>query len=364
MKSEFTAFCAGAALITLASCSVPAGWSVDGVIDNAPEGITMALENYNNGIWLLVDSLRTRSNGAFGYEAESPAHYPELMRLTLPGHGSIYFPVDSTENILIESSMDDFGSANISGSQAAAGFAAVDSIISAHGNTISTDLQHDIARIITSDTTGIVAYYAVSKSIGSSRIFNPAESFGNRIYGAAAQVYAQHHPSDPRGAALRQAYFNGRIALGRFTPADSTTVVEVPETGLIEIERYDYAGNRHSLVELAGQGKVVLLSFTAYDIPQSPEYNALLNSVYNRFHNAGLEIYQIAFDSSEPEWKAAAANLPWITVWNSPTDGNAALLSYNVGVLPLTYIIDRNGDIGARITDPGQIEDTVSRYFR
>lgn len=350
-------------MLALGSCSVPAGWSVDGVLNNAPEGTAMALENYSNGLWLLVDSLRTDSRGAFGYDAETPAHYPELMRLTLPGHGSIYFPVDSADNIIVETSANDFGAARISGSPAAEGFAAVDSIIAAHGNTNSPELQRALANAITADTTGIVAYYTVSKSIGNSLIFDPNDSFGNRIYGAAAQVYAQHHPDDPRGHALIRAYVDGRRALGRFVPSDSTTVIEVPETGLLDIKLYDYTGTRHSLSELASGGKVVILNFTAYDIPQSPAYNAMLNTLYDRYHNAGLEIYQVAFDADEPEWKAAAMNLPWTTVWNSPADGDTVLRSYNVGALPLSYIINRNGEIGDRVVDPNELENAVRRYF-
>lgn len=352
-----------AALLSLASCSVPAGWSIDGAVDGAPEGTRLALENFSNGRWLLVDSLTVGADGAFGYDAEAPARYPELMRLTLPGRGSVYFPADSVDAILMQTSYGAFGSdARLSGSHAAAAFTQVDSMIAAAGTAVTPELQRQLASFLTQDTTAIVAYYIISKTVGDRPVFAADDAFGNRIYGAAAQVFATYRPGDPRGAALRQAYFRGRQALGRLPEAQGPEY-EVEETGIIDIVRYDNNGTRHSLSELAGQGKVVVLSFTAYDLPNSPVYNGKLNDLYSRYHDRGLEIYQIAFDDSEVDWKGAARNLPWITVWNSPTDGDSALRSYNVGAVPLTFIIDRNGDLRERIVDVNDLDRALARYF-
>lgn len=361
MKALYIAALAAAAV--MGSCSEPQGWSVSGTVGGAPEETRLALENFSNGRWLLVDSLDVDGSGSFGYTAAQPARYAELMRLTLSGRGSIYFPVDSSDNVMVETDYDTYGHARVSGTVAAQAFTRVDSTIAANGNTVSVSLQRELAQQLIADTTGIVAYYILSKSIGDRRIFDPDEAFGNRIYGAAAQVFAQYQPDDPRGLALRQSYFDGRRALGRMPQPDSTNVLEVTETGVIDIVRYDYAGTRHSLAELAGSGKVILLSFTAYDIPQSPDYNAILHDLYTRYHDNGLEIYQLAFDESEVDWKSAAVNLPWITVWNSPTDGDMALRQYNVGAVPLTYVIDRNGTIGERIVNANDLERAVARYF-
>lgn len=353
---------AAAAMLAVASCSVPQGWSVDGAVEGAPQGTRLALENFSNGRWLLVDSLTVNNDGAFGYDAPAAAHFPELMRLTLPGHGSVYFPVDSVDDVLVAATYDDFGRARVSGTPSAEVFARVDSTIAAGGNVVTPELQRQLASFVTADTTGIVSYYIVSKSIGNTPIFPENDAFGNRIYGAAAQVFSTYHPDDPRGSALAQAYFRGRAALGRL-PQPQETAMEVGQTGLLDIVRYDAEGTRHSLAELAAQGKVILLSFTAYDIPNSPVYNARLNDLYTAYHDRGLEIYQIAFDDNEVDWKTASRNLPWITVWNSPTDGDVVLRSYNVGAVPLTFIIDRNGDVRERVVDSNDLANAVGRYF-
>ncbi len=361
VKQTLAAACS-AALLSLASCSVPSGWSVDGAIDGAPQGTRLALENFSNGRWLLVDSITVEADGAFGYDAPEAAHYPELMRLTLPGKGSVYFPVDSVDNVLLQTTVGNFGAARISGTPAATAFSQVDSIIAAAGTTVTPQLQRELATYLTRDTTAIVAYYIISKTIDGRPVFAADDPFGNRIYGAASQVFATYRPDDPRGIALQREYFEGRRALGRL-PEVQGPEYEVEETGVIDISRYDNEGTLHSLAELASQGKVVLLSFTAYSIPNSPVYNGRLNDLYSRYHDRGLEIYQIAFDDNEVDWKAAARNLPWITVWNSPSDGDAALRSYNVGAVPMTFIIDRNGDLRERIVDSNDLATAVGRYF-
>lgn len=359
MKLTYIAL--AAALVGLSACSVPQGWSVDGAVNGAPEGTRLALENYSNGRWLLVDSLTVNNESAFGYDATEAAHYPELMRLVLPGRGSVCFPVDSVDNILISADYDNFGHAEITGTPEAEAFMRVDSIVAAHGNRITEALRYELAGMVTQDTSGIVSYYIVSKSIGNERIFEPDDAFGNRIYGAAANVYAMHRPTDPRGTALRQAHFEGRRALGRVPQVDS--VLEVPATGVIEIDLYDNAGRRHKLSELAAQGKVILLDFTTYQAQDSPVYNAELNSLYTRYHDRGLEIYQVAIDDNEVDWKQVAVNLPWITVWNSPADGDTVLRSYYVTALPTSFIIDRNGEIKERVENPQQLASQLARYF-
>lgn len=143
----------------------------------------------------------------------------------------------------------------------------------------------------------------------------------------------------------------------------SQQIIEVPEAGFINIENYDDRGVRHSLAELAEKGKFIVLSFTAYGAETSVPYNAILNDIYTRYHDRGLEIFQIAFDSDEQTWKTVARNLPWITVWNSPADGASALVSYNVGAFPATFLIDRSGVIAARVTNPDDLAKEVAKYF-
>ena len=191
-----------------------------------------------------------------------------------------------THDVLtIEAEANSFATKHhINGTASARRINEVDSIIRVvrpDDETGMTNLKRQLADFITADTTAIVSYYIINKSLGDKAIFNPSDAFDNRIYGAAAQVFANFRPNDARGKTLTQAYFEGRRALGKETlPAMQT--IELPEQGLIDIVRYDSRGNRHSLSELAAKGKPVVLSFTSYDLDPSPAYNIALNEVYSK----------------------------------------------------------------------------------
>ncbi|MDE6611061.1 MAG: redoxin domain-containing protein [Muribaculaceae bacterium] len=359
MKKSTLTIAAGAALL-LASCT-HSGWGVEGTVAGADEGAALAVEAYNAGRWYVLDSVTVDSKGRFRYHAGEAMPSVDILRLTYPGKGSICFPVAGNEVITVSAEAANFGVRHsLDGSDAARTMSAIDSIVAA---TPSVDeLQRKLVGFITSDTTGIVAYYAVGKSVGNKPVYDPNESLGNRIYGAAAQVYAHYHPLDPRGQSLKQAYFEGRRALGK-APEVMEQVIELPEAGVIDIVRYDGKGKLHSLKELASQGKVVLLSFTDYGTETSPVYNAMLNDLYTLYKDKGFEIYQLAFDANEVSWKEAARNLPWVAVWNSPSDGLSVLASYNVGALPMTFIVNRDGELSARVADPTQLPKELASYF-
>lgn len=349
-----------AACVAIASCSGPKGWSVEGKISD-PATEKVALEAYNNGLWYNIDSLSVDKNGRFSYSAPEPAHYADIYRLSTPG-GTIYFPIDSCDKVFVEAAGAHFGTGyRLSGTDMARTVASVDSTIAA-GSADVDALRRALVEYITADTTGLVSYYVVGKAVGGKPLFDPNESFGNRVYGAVAHKFSLVAPDDPRANAVTAAYFAGRKSLGRL-PEGPQTVLEVEETGYIDIENYDDRGVKHSISDLVAEGKVVVLSFTAYTADNSVVYNAILNDMYNKYKDRGVEIFQIAFDDNEQDWKTVARNLPWITVWNSPADGVTALAQYNVGSLPVTFIINRKGEIVARVSDPDKISAEVAKYL-
>lgn len=364
-----------AAAVVLASlstgCSRHSGWSVDGIVEGLPKGGRIALEAFNNGIWYVVDSLDVNSKGYFSYESPVPAKYPEIMRLTLPSGGSVHFPVDSVDNITVRATAAGFAhDAVLSGTPEAVRMRQVDSIIAEAqarlGNQAvltDRDTKRALSRYILGDSSTVVAYYVLNKSVAGKPLFNPSESFDNRIYGAVAQNYETYRPEDPRGAVIRKYYFEGRKALGLLPGPEASTTLEVPVSGLIDITRYDNKGVSHSLADVASKKGVTLLSFTTYGADFSPAYNVILNGIYTKYRDNGLEIYQLSVDSDEGLWKQSAVNLPWITVWNSTTDGPSVLYSYNVSTLPLTYIIGRDGEICARVEDPTKLESELKKFL-
>lgn len=339
------------------------GWSLRGTVAGAGD-TTLTIQGFNNGHWYVVDSVKT-SDGEFAYRAAAPAPYPEIMRLAL-GDQYIYFPVDSVDRLDLSAYASHFNTGySLSGTLQAGSITSLDSIITASvasrgaaATAADPQLKKELFGKAFADPSIVSVYYLINKSVGDKPLFdinNPADL---RLFGAVAQRFATERPDDPRGEYLAAVYKNARAASLGFSRE-----IQAAETGLFDIVRSDSRGASHSLADVASRGGVTVLSFTTYGKEFSPAYNVILNKIYEQHHPNGLEIYQIAFDNDETAWKQTARNLPWIAVWNSTTDSSEPLIKYNVGALPMTFIIDRQGNIAARVSDPEKLPAEVAKYM-
>ena len=351
--------------IMAAACTSDKGWKISGEVYGA-EGGRMAIEAFNNGAWYLVDSVDIDSRGSFAYTAAAPAAYPEVMRLSLDGR-SIYFPVDSIDHINVSTSASTFdASYSLSGTDAAVSLHELDSLINscvADGDSAAlapgSPAKRAMLQKAMQSPSAITGYYLVNRSVGGRQLFDLSDRADVRLYGAVAQRFATERPGDPRTAYLSARFMAAQRALR----PGNVTEIAVPETKLFDIKRYDKDGRLQSLTDMASKGGVTILSFTSYSAESSPAYNVVLNSLWEKYRDRGLNIYQIAFDPDETAWRNTARNLPWTAVWNDTTDGSEALARYNVGALPMTFVIDRTGTLAARVTDPDRIEAEVAKHL-
>lgn len=308
------------ALAVLAACtSGNHGWSVEGTVKDG-EGRRMAIEAFNAGNWYAIDSVSIGRDGAFSYRAEAPAAIADVYRL-------------------------------IAESVAARGpqGALTDSILKSKLNDIAIH-----------DSTCIAAYYIINKNIGGRSLYDLSKRRDLSIVGAVAQRFTDNRPDDARTQWLTAIFLKARQL---YNPQAGGLSMQVQESGLIDIVRYDNKGHEQSLAAIAGKGHPVVLSFTSYDLESSPAYNVVLADLRGKYAANGLEIYQIAFDADEVEWKQKADNLPWITVWNSPVDGTDVLMKYNVGALPVAFVIDGEGVIRERVIDPAKLDAAVAKVL-
>ena len=348
----------------LTSCSGGNEFTVSGNVENG-KNETLLLERSLSGRWIVTDSVKTDDNGDFSFSEEAPS-YPEIFRLNRKGR-YIYFPIDSLDNVTINTDTASFDSGyTLGGSENAVWMMKVDSISAEvarlpFGDAAFVKAKNDFAEMILRDPSSIVAYYTVNKIIGNRPLFSITDREDVRILGAVANAYNSYKPNDPRTELLKNMFFTGR----RYTvrPAAPTDTFYVSESQIIDISLIDRNGKTRKLSEEASKGNVLILNFTTYLADESPALNARFAELYRKYSPSGFQIYQICYDANEFNWKTAAKSLPWITVYDPAGAQSENLLRYNVGSLPAIFIINRKGELSERVIDINDLEKAVAKYI-
>lgn len=88
----------------------------------------------------------------------------------------------------------------------------------------------------------------------------------------------------------------------------------VTEAGFPDLEMTNMYGKKVRLSSLAGQ--VVLIDFWSPSLGNSNALNADLKQLYEKYHDSGFEVYQVAVETSKPMWinTVQEQSLPWISV--------------------------------------------------
>lgn len=348
------------AILMLAACSEPR-WSAAGTVEGAAGRRIIAEAPDGRGGWYPVDTATIADDGTFLITG-TPFGHPELLRLSLDG-AQAYFPVDSIEQISFSASAADFQkSARISGTPSADRMQQANDLIAAavakNGAAAAASdaqLKRSLAELMLQDPADITSYYLVFHNVGGARLFNPADRRDLRIIGAVANAFTQQRPADPRTPLLKELYLSSKAAVSPSQPV----VLQAPSIGYPDIALADEKGATRRLSDAVAKGNVTLVSFIAYTADNSPATNVELNRIRQA---GGVEIYQIGVDPDEFQWRQSARNLPWTTVYNSPKDGVTVLATYNVTTLPVTFVINRQGELVERVDDITRLASTVNKY--
>ena len=126
----------------------------------------------------------------------------------------------------------------------------------------------------------------------------------------------------------------------------------VNTTNVLDIELVDNKGQVRKLTDL--KGKVVLLDFHIFATEDSPKRIMQLREYYNKYHDRGLDIYQVSVDENEHFWKQQTAALPWVNVYDQAGLNSENLVRFNVLDIPTFFLVDRNSTLYKR---DAQIKD-------
>jgi len=360
------------------------GFKVEGTVNGA-EGKTLVLEASTLQGIVALDSAKLGAAGTFSFAQPRPES-PEFYRLRM-GNDVINFSVDSTETVNFTIPADKFvtgyqveGSENslkikemslkqmamqdkvdklvaeVNAKRIPAGIYE-DSLLSLV-NAYKDDLKNNY---IFAAPDKAYAYFALFQRVGQESLFNPLVNRDDmRAFAAVATSLSNTYPTAERSKNLYNIVIKGMRTDRQVTNQEQG--IEIPaealtESGLIDISLRDLRGDIHKLSDL--KGKVVLLDFTAYATDFSAQHNYELRDLYDRYHNQGLEIYQVSIDSDVHFWKTIADNLPWVCVRDEAGIYSNNLKAYVVQQVPTVFLINKEGELQVRRGENQDLESTL-----
>ena len=369
----------GLCMFFLSACNNSSDFTVKGVVAGA-DGQLMYLENVGISNVVTLDSIKLAPGGKFKFTEKRP-EYPDFYRLRL-NNQLINFAVDSTETISFVADAGTFATSySVEGSENSKAIKAI-TLAQLDANQAISRLRKEYEDKMISDTTyrmkvlaaadaykevarkyiysapmSTAAYFALFQQIDGLLFFDLYDRKDVKAYGAVATSYNHTYPESPRSKHLYNLTLQSMKVLRAQRPVDYSNV-ETKEISFLDIELPDVRGEVVKLSTVA-PGKVVLINFTAYQTEWSPALNMALGELYTKYHDQGLDIYQVSLDSDFHFWRNGASNLPWVTVHDPQSVYSQVAGLYNVKQLPALFILDRKGNLVKRVEDVKKLEADV-----
>ena len=373
-----------ATALTIASCN-ERKFTVEGQIDNAKDSVlyfeNVGLEGINT-----LDSIKLDDSGNFSFSEAAPGA-PEFYRLRIADQ-IINVSIDSTETVQFKGQYPGMASSyTVSGSDNCEKIKELTlkqmdlqrrAIAIQRNTTIGIDEANDSIRklinaykeevkhnYIYKEPMKAYSYFALFQAIGNYLIFNPrTDKEDIKAFAAVATSWDTYYPHAERGQNLHNIAIEGMKNQRIVDAQNSQLQVEaskVNEAGVLDIALPDNHGQERHLTDLKGQ--VVLLDFHIFAMNDSPARIIMLRELYNKYHQQGLEIYQVSLDPDEHFWKQQTAALPWISVRDADGVNSQRLMLYNIQAVPDYFIIDRGNNLVKRAIQIKDLEAEIKQLL-
>jgi peroxiredoxin len=367
-------------VLTLSACTNRQTFTVEGTISGAQDQM-LYLYTQSLGGPVAIDSAKLGSSGHFSFEGDAP-QCPEFYILRIDNQ-IINISIDSTETVTITAQWPGMAANyEVKGSdnsekirQLALKQQTLQKQVYAleRDGSLTDEVRRDSLRVIVNAYKDDVmanyiykepqqsyAYFALFQTIGPWNIFERNNPQDIKAFGAVATCWETYYPHALRTEHLRNTTLKGMNEHRAVTARQQQTIdsEKIITAGMIELRLPDATGTIRTLSEL--NGRVVMLDFHAYSLDDSAQRILMLRELYNKYHDRGLEIYQVSIDSDEHFWKQQTAQLPWVCVYDP--DGTS-LPSYNVQEVPEFFLIDRDSQLQKRSSQMTDLEAEIRQLL-
>ena len=364
---------------------------INGNITEATDSM-LYLENLSLNGPVKIDSVKLGEDGAFAFDENAmDSITPEFYRLRIANQ-SINLSIDSTETVKVKASYPQMsykyeveGSENCSKIKELSikqmilqnninaitkspnmGIDSVDVIVARMLDAYKQDIK---VNYIFKEPMKASSYYALFQTIQlgnvNSLIFNPRNNKDDvRVFAAVATSWDTYYPGAERGKNLYNIAIEGMKDIRIIENQRAQQQIDaskVSVNGCIDLAMEDSKGQVRRLTDL--KGKVVLLDFHLFASSESTKRIMMLRELYNKYHAAGLEIYQVSVDPNEHFWKTSTAALPWICVRDEGGIQGQSLQLYNVQSIPTFFLIDRSNTLKARDAQIKDIDEAIKNLL-
>ena len=364
---------------------------INGNITEATDSM-LYLENLSLNGPVKIDSVKLGEDGAFAFDENAmDSITPEFYRLRIANQ-SINLSIDSTETVKVKASYPQMsykyeveGSENCSKIKELSikqmilqnninaitkspnmGIDSVDVIVARMLDGYKQDIK---VNYIFKEPMKASSYYALFQTIQlgnvNSLIFNPRNNKDDvRVFAAVATSWDTYYPGAERGKNLHNIAIEGMKDIRIIENQRAQQQIDaskVSVNGCIDLAMEDSKGQVRRLTDL--KGKVVLLDFHLFASSESTKRIMMLRELYNKYHAAGLEIYQVSVDPNEHFWKTATAALPWICVRDEGGIQGQSLQLYNVQNIPTFFLIDRSNTLKARDAQIKDLDEAIKNLL-
>ena len=364
-------------------------FEVKGEIKEATDSL-LYFENMSLEGAVVVDSVKLDANGRFSFSKEATSA-PEFYRLRI-ANSIINVSVDSTETIEITASYPTMASGyTVKGSENCSkikdlalqqmrlqqrvnaivqspllGVKAVEDSV----NKVLAVYKENIrTNFIYKEPMKAYAYFALFQAINigneGTLIFNPRSNSNDvKAFAAVATSWDTYYPNSERGLNLHNIAIEGmkNIRIMKAQNELSIDASKVDMSNSINISLTDNKGRVRNLQDLVG--KVVLLDFHLFASKNSMQRIMMLRELYNKYHNSGLEIYQVSIDGDEHFWKTQTAALPWVCVRETDASQGQSLISYNVQNVPTFFLLKRDNSVYKRDAQVGNLDAEIASLLK
>ncbi len=364
---------------------------INGNITEATDSM-LYLENLSLNGPVKIDSVKLGEDGAFAFDENAmDSITPEFYRLRIANQ-SINLSIDSTETVKVKASYPQMsykyeveGSENCSKIKELSikqmilqnninaiakspnmGIDSVDVIVARMLDGYKQDIK---VNYIFKEPMKASSYYALFQTIQlgnvNSLIFNPRNNKDDvRVFAAVATSWDTYYPGAERGKNLHNIAIEGMKDIRIIENQRAQQQIDaskVSVNGCIDLAMEDSKGQVRRLTDL--KGKVVLLDFHLFASSESTKRIMMLRELYNKYHAAGLEIYQVSVDPNEHFWKTSTAALPWICVRDEGGIQGQSLQLYNVQSIPTFFLIDRSNTLKARDAQIKDLDEAIKNLL-